>query len=101
MGAVREKERIADVICQHKRDGTIMPIKIRLQDDDGEFQSYQIKAYKDVSSMKREYIMPNGVTAQGHLWIFECKIVNFDSEKVIRLLYNAFDNVWKVLGEKY
>lgn len=95
MGQMQENDRIADVICQHTRDGTIIPIKIRLQDEDGEFQTYSIQAYKDLTHYGN-YVMPNGVTTSNHMWRFECKIIVFGVEKRIRLFYNAFDNKWKV-----
>lgn len=87
--------RIADVICQHKRDGTIIPIKIRLSDDDGEFQTYKIKAYKDLTHYG-EYIMPNNISSGNHMWKFECKINVFGTQKSIKLFYNAVDNCWRV-----
>ena len=34
-----------DVICQHSRDGKITPMKIRVIDEDGEYQEYKIKGY--------------------------------------------------------
>ena len=38
-----------DVICQHSRDGSLIPIRVRVVDEEGEFQSYTIKGYKDDS----------------------------------------------------
>jgi hypothetical protein len=34
-----------DVICQSSRDGKITPMKIRVIDEDGEYQEYKIKGY--------------------------------------------------------
>ena len=34
-------QKSLDVICQFKKDGTIIPLKIRLQDEDGEYQSLE------------------------------------------------------------
>ena len=34
-----------DVICQPSRDGKITPMKIRVIDEDGEYQEYKIKGY--------------------------------------------------------
>ena len=34
-----------DVICQLSRDGKITPMKIRVIDEDGEYQEYKIKGY--------------------------------------------------------
>ena len=40
-------EKQIDVICQHTRESKIIPLRIRLQDEDGEFHNYNIKEYKD------------------------------------------------------
>ncbi len=91
-------DRLYDVICQHKSDHTIIPLKIRLKDDDGEFQTYMIRAYRDLTTYGR-YSMPNGfLCATNHIYTFECKIAVFDRERVIRLMYNASDNEWKILA---
>ena len=90
-----ENNRIADVICQHKRDGTIIPLKIRLRDEDGEYQVYSVRGYKDLSH-PGEYTLPNGIPSTNHTWKFECKIVVFGTEKRVRLFYNAYDNRWTV-----
>ena len=78
MGVIQEKYTLADVICQHKTDGSIIPLKIRITDEDGEYQVYNIKSYKDVSN-RTAYTMPNGtsVAPANHLWKFECKISVF------------------------
>lgn len=88
MGAQAGKDRTADVICQHKRDGTIIPIKIRIEDDDGELQVYRVKAYKDLSHCT------DG--AMRHMHKFECKIAVFGVERRIGLFYNSYDSIWKV-----
>lgn len=95
MGLVQEQYRVADVICQHTRDARIIPIKIRLQDDDGEFQTYTIRAYKDLTHYGN-YVLPNGISTSNHMWRFECKIQVFGVEKRIRLFYNSVDNKWRV-----
>ena len=78
-------------------DGTIIPLKIRITDEDGEYQVYNIKSYKDVSN-RTAYTMPNGasVAPANHLWKFECKICAFNTLKRIQLFYNANENSWKV-----
>lgn len=97
MGVIQEKYTLADVICQHKTDGSIIPLKIRITDEDGEYQVYNIKSYKDVSN-RTAYTMPNGtsVAPANHLWKFECRISVFNTLKRIQLFYNANENSWKV-----
>lgn len=86
--------RLADVICQHRRDGTIVPIKIRLRDGDGEFQIYMIQGYKDLSHNK-ERQLPNGVAVTNHIWQYECQITVLGMPKIINLFYNTVDNRWR------
>ena len=47
MGEV--KRQPIDVICQHNKDGEIIPMRLRLCDDDGEPHAFTIKSYKDLS----------------------------------------------------
>lgn len=89
------QERIADVIVEHTKDGTIIPIKIRLRDEDGATQTYVVKGYKDLTHYGA-VVLPSGINTSTHIWQFECKINVFDREKKIRLFYNMNDNIWKV-----
>lgn len=95
MGLREDKSRTADVICQHKRDGTIIPIKIRIEDDDGEFQTYKVRSYKDLTQYTG-HDAQNRTNAVSHIWKYECKIAVFGMEKRINLFYYALDNRWKV-----
>lgn len=45
-----------DVICQPSRDGKITPMKIRVIDEDGEYQEYKIKGYNII--MRNIYSLP-------------------------------------------
>ncbi len=96
MAAVNFEEKLADVYCVHQTDGSIIPIKIRLVDEDGEMQSYLVKGYRQID-YEGHTILPNGATASSNTNInFECKISVFDKEKRIRLLYRKFDGKWVV-----
>ena len=54
------KREPIDVICQHSQDGTIVPLKIRVRDDDGEYQAYMIQGFRrqDVVKGSGEYGLP-------------------------------------------
>lgn len=95
MEMLLDKNQNIDVICQHKKDGSIAPMKVRLQDEDGEYQIFLIKAYKCLSR-PGSFSMPNGISATSHTWQFECKIMVFNMETSIFLFYNAHDNFWRV-----
>ena len=85
-----------DVICQHTREGRIIPMKIRLQDEDGVFQEYLIKSYKDVTQHSTIQ-QSEGIFVRGFIWTFECKIIVFGQLRPIRLQYNSHENLWKLL----
>lgn len=84
-----------DVICQHTKDRQIIPIRIRLSDEDGMIQTYNIKSYKDVSS-HGGYRLPNGINGRNYIWTFECKILVMDTLRRIKLYYHSGDNVWTI-----
>ncbi|MCR5687034.1 MAG: hypothetical protein K6G58_03355 [Lachnospiraceae bacterium] len=88
-------DRAVDMICQHSRDGSIIPIKVRLTDEDGQVQTYRIKSFRDMSHTG-QFQMPNGVFATSSVFPFECRIVCFGKEQTINLVYFAYDHVWKI-----
>ncbi len=94
MGSMVRSEQAVDVICQHKQDGSIIPIKIRLQDEDGVYQEFVVKAYR-VLSHPGQYRLPSEVVTMGYRWTFECKINVLDRERRIKLFYNMSDGQWK------
>lgn len=36
-----------DLICQHCTDGTIIPLRFRVADEEGVLQEFSVKGYKD------------------------------------------------------
>ncbi|MCR5310925.1 MAG: hypothetical protein K6E32_05840 [Lachnospiraceae bacterium] len=82
-----------DVICEFSRDGTIIPIKIRTADEDGEYQTYIIKEYRDLSH-RGTRSMPDGVYVTDETLIFECNIIVFGCKKLIRLYYKTGEHCW-------
>ena len=97
MGAVSYEEKTADVYCVHQKDGTIVPIKIRIEDEDGLMHSYQIKGYRMLDG-EGNTILPSGVGIGSNTNLnFECKITVFEREWRIKLLYRKFDNKWLVI----
>ena len=86
-----------DVICQHTADGKIIPLRIRLTDEDGQWQTYNIKEYKDVSHMGTRN-MPDGMYITNTTPAFECKIRVFDCIRRIRLYYDAAEMIWTMTG---
>lgn len=95
MAIINEKIKYVDVLCQHKKDGKIIPIKIRVIDEDGENQTFQIKAYKDLTHYK-EATTADYLIAENHIRSFECKILVFDCYKTIELFYNTNEQRWRI-----
>lgn len=87
--------RKADVICQHTRDSRIIPLKIRVMDEDGELQTYSVKGYRTLNA-GGDVIMPNGVYVSGSIRYFECKLNVFGREKIVTLTYHFRENLWYV-----
>lgn len=83
-----------DVICQHCRDGSIIPIKIRVQDDEQANNVYTIKSYVDLSSDK--VLLPNEAIVTANTLRYDCKIEVFGINKQIRLHYNKSQAKWYI-----
>lgn len=95
MGVTCDLHNFIDVICQHTKEGDIIPLRIRLEDEDGIMQTFNIKGYKELTS-KGRYVSPYGTIVHSHTWSFICKIQVLNSIKEVELFYNSNDNLWRL-----
>ena len=91
---MKERKSI-DAICQHSRDGDIIPIKIRLQDEDGVYQEYKIQRFRPLE-LKAEQRTADGVYVSSMVQVYECRITVLQKEKTILLYYRKGDGIWSV-----
>ena len=95
MGAVVCENRNIDMICQICADGTIIPMKMRVVDDDGAHQEFKIKSYKNLTYKGNVFNLPDvGPVCTTGICPFECKIDVFGVEKTINLFYNVNYHIW-------
>ncbi len=84
-----------DVICEHKSDGSIIPIRFQILDEDGSYQRFTVKGY-------RLNEITGAFTSRDHLFvtndtkIFECKIEVLGYKKTVRLYFFANNMQWKL-----
>ena len=88
------REEDIDVICQHCKDGSIIPIKIRVQDEEQEYQIYRIKSYKELSI--DTVMLPNEAMVTSNILRYDCKIEVFGIVKRIILHYNKSQVKWYI-----
>ena len=86
----------AEVICQHGLDGKIMPIKVRITDENGERQQYLIKAYKELPP-GRGSTEGGRIPATNSLHRYDCKIEAFGSAIDLSLYYNSMSGKWNAI----
>ena len=86
-----------DMICQHNADGSIIPLKIRMEDDDGMMQEYKVRAYKDLKYKGDLFDMPDvsRIHTSG-IYPFEVKIESFGHVRILKLFYNSYEHTWKL-----
>lgn len=84
-----------DVICQHSADGTIIPLRIRFPDENGERQTFNIQGYRDLSHQGAR-TMPDGVYVSNETLIFECKIIVHNQQRIINLYYEPRSLKWEM-----
>lgn len=87
--------RAIDVICQHSADGTIIPLRVRFSDENGERQTFNIEGYRDLSHQGTR-TMPDGVYVSNNTLIFECKIIVHNQTRIINLYYEPSGLIWKM-----
>ena len=75
-----------DVICDHKSDGSIIPLRLRFMNEDGEYETFNIKGYRQVTN-KGSYTTEDGLYITGSTFLFECMIIAMNSRRIIRLYY--------------
>lgn len=93
-----EKMRPVSVICRFGEQGSIVPLKIKIEDEEQTAHTYTIKSYKEPSIYleHREGYLGRPYQTQNILE-FVCKIVVFDQEKIIKLRYYVPDMRWMIL----
>jgi len=86
-----------DVICQFKKDGSIVPIKFRVLTEDGEYQEFNVKGYRRVFDdfsanhipVKKRYPFISTVNQ-----CFECRIESFGRQRSVWLYYHTQKARW-------
>ena len=90
MGIVMtQREKLVEVICQHTKEQEIIPIKLRIQDEDKACQDYMIKSSVCLEKTIGYY---TGIKR----WKFECLIEVFGKMKTILLYYDNKDHIWSM-----
>ena len=85
-----------DVIAEFKSDCTIIPMRFRMINEDGEYVSFTIKAYKQVPK-KGTYTTEDGVyICNEDLVVFQCKIIVLNTERFVRLYFFKQRSSWRL-----
>jgi len=85
-----------DVICQIKSDGSIIPIRIKLEDEEKQLQIFNIKRYKAPKAYLRHEISEDnkGKFPFSDMLEYQCVIVVFEREKIITIRYVVSAHKW-------
>ena len=84
-----------DVICEHTADGEIIPLKLRVKDDNGEYQSYRIDSYRDLSG-RGSYDTQDGIYVTNETVYSLCSISIFWRTKNVRLYYKMNEGIRRI-----
>ena len=83
-----------EVICQHKFDGRIIPIKFKIIDEDGFAQEFMIQRYKDKTIYQTD---ANGIKhTDSFYYSFVIVFEVFGEEKYADLRYSRNSNLWDI-----
>ena len=84
-----------DVICEHKSDGSIIPLRFQILDEDGAYQRFTIKGYK-LNEVDGAYTIKDCLYVSRGTNIYECKIDVLGYKKFVRLYYFVDRSQWKL-----
>jgi len=84
-----------DVICEHKSDGSIIPIRFQILDEDGTYQRFNIKGYR-INETTGAYTSKDCLYVTNDTTIFECRIDVLGYKKTVRLYFFAHNLQWKL-----
>ena len=85
----------ADVICQHTKDGVIIPMRCRLADEEAVINEYNIISSNQLEPNNDGYVS-GGLFVGPYSIAYDCKIKVYDRIRLIRLLYNCNTKIWEV-----
>ena len=92
--ACHEANEKLDMICEFRADGDIIPLRFRIQDEEGEYHTFSVREYRDLSH-KGTYTTGDGVFVTNNTLVFECRIDVLGSQKTVRLYYDVNRSRWR------
>jgi hypothetical protein len=85
-----------DVICEHKSDGGIIPLRLRFMNDEGVYETYTINGYRE-SDKKGTHTNADGIFIGNSTYVFECRIICLNMKRTVRLYYDPkVDPKWRL-----
>lgn len=86
-------DRPIDIIVEHTQEGELIPFKIRFVDDDGERVEYKVLEYRNLTPANTDIFL------NPRARYIECAINVRDYKRCIKLSYNPFDGIWRIVEE--
>ena len=84
-----------DVIAEFKADGTIIPMRFRVMNEDGQYEQFTIKAVKQAEK-KGTYTTEDGMYVCNDDRVFVCKVFILGAEKRVRLYFHKNTCSWRL-----
>lgn len=86
-----------DCICQHNSDGDLIPLRIRLKDDEGLYQAYTIHECRQLE-MTPGQLTPEKVDPSVYDLVYECHANVSGRDRMFRLYYNLRSTtpLWRI-----
>ncbi len=84
-----------DVIAEFKADGSIIPMRFRIMNEDSEYDTFTIKSYMPVTR-KDPYTTEDGVYVANNTRVFKCKIIALGAERIVRLYFHTGNLSWRL-----
>ena len=84
-----------DVIYEMKLRGEIIPMRFRIMNEDGEYESYTIKGYREIVR-NDAYTTQDGLAVCSADRVFECRVVILEIYRTVRLYFHTSSLKWRL-----
>jgi len=86
-----------EMYCSFGKDGTVIPIQFRIEDESNELHTFKIKRYKPLDSKNDLSMSYNGNSTFNTFTLnYDAVIENDGVERIVRLHYNIAQHKWAV-----
>lgn len=87
-----------EMYCSFNREGQIIPLQFRVEDENGELQTFKVKRYKEPKERLETQRGYNGVTRKHVSRLDYAVVIEINGfERTVTLLFDLMNHKWSIM----